>query len=71
MVYGVRKKARRQNLVAAVANQNKILDARKRKKLVRKRTMLCAGGNVLLERGSIVTLDDYKKLKEKVLSHDF
>ncbi len=71
MVYGVRKKARRQNLVAAVANQNKILDARKRKKLVRKLTMLCAGGNVLLERGSIVTLDDYKKLKEKVLSHDF
>lgn len=31
----------------------------------------CAGGNVLLERGQVVSADKYKALKEKVLKYEF
>lgn len=70
-MYGAKKKARRLNLVTIVSDKAVVLESKKKRKLVKKLAMMCAGGNVLLERGSIVTLDDYKKLKRKVLSHDF
>lgn len=68
----VESKGGKRNLVLIISGMpTVVLNSKQQKRLERKSASICSGGNVLLERGKIVTLQDYKKIKRKVMTHAF
>ena len=65
-------KVRKYSIVpTSVGRTEAIYNSKWGEKLARHVARVCSSGNILLERGLIVTSREYDKRKKKVLSHEF